>query len=236
MSYVSRFFPPYYKYAVFLFIGFQFLYCAFVLAISEAYYKSATLILPIAYRMFDDTVNKNVPGFHWTQEEKHELEMYKHKMMTLWVTSTIGVLLSMVITIPQFFDFNDKRGNRSHLCLVHRRLAWLMFFIMASFVLAMFLALVWAWLGAGTAVRSFHEHFALAEKEEQFLTELEETLDCTNDDDKEVPDEHRCWQNVNIGFINDFWLDLLFYVYTVGNILVLIAIPFFNKCQFVLML
>ncbi|KAJ1359490.1 hypothetical protein KIN20_018243 [Parelaphostrongylus tenuis] len=127
-SYVSRLFPPYYKYAVFLFIGFQFIYCAFVLAISEAYYKSATLILPIAYRMFDDTVKKNVPAFHWTQEDRHELEMYKHKMMTLWVTSTVGVLLCMVITIPQFFDFNDERGNRSHLCLVHRRVAWVMFF------------------------------------------------------------------------------------------------------------
>ncbi|PIO69374.1 hypothetical protein TELCIR_08801, partial [Teladorsagia circumcincta] len=33
MSYVSRLFPPYYKYAVFVFVGFQFLYCAFVLAI-----------------------------------------------------------------------------------------------------------------------------------------------------------------------------------------------------------
>ncbi|VDM68370.1 unnamed protein product [Strongylus vulgaris] len=115
MSYVSRLFPPYYKYAVFLFVGFQFLYCAFVLAISEAYYKSAALILPIAYRMFDDTVKKNVPGFDWTPAEQSQLEMYKYKMMVLWVVSTIGVLLCMIIIIPQFFDFNDRRGNPSHL-------------------------------------------------------------------------------------------------------------------------
>ncbi|KJH47646.1 hypothetical protein DICVIV_06256 [Dictyocaulus viviparus] len=115
MSYISRLLPPYYKYAVFVFAGFQFLYCAFVLAISEAYYKSASLILPIAYRMFDDTVKKNVPDFRWTSDEKKELEMYKNKMMILWVTSTVGVLFCMVIIIPQFFDFNDKQGYRSHL-------------------------------------------------------------------------------------------------------------------------
>lgn len=42
---------------------------------SEAYYKSAALILPIAYRMFDDTVKKNVPGFDWSPQEQQELEM-----------------------------------------------------------------------------------------------------------------------------------------------------------------
>lgn len=130
----------------------------------EAYYKSAALILPIAYRMFDDTVKKNVPGFDWTPAEQHQLEMvsdkwsgclskgggdslacgepafrryylifrlhywvkllvamkvmtlqYKYKMMVLWVVSTVGVLLCMVIIMPQFFDFNDRRGNPSHL-------------------------------------------------------------------------------------------------------------------------
>ncbi|PIO56233.1 hypothetical protein TELCIR_22369, partial [Teladorsagia circumcincta] len=87
----------------------------------EAYYKSAALILPIAYRMFDDTVKKNVPGFDWSPDEQHFLEMvselcrYKYKMMVLWVVSTVGVLLCMLIVIPQFFDFNDNRGNPSHL-------------------------------------------------------------------------------------------------------------------------
>ncbi|CAJ0605563.1 unnamed protein product [Cylicocyclus nassatus] len=229
MGYASRLFPPYFKYAVFLFVGFQFLYCAFVLAISEAYYKSAALILPIAYRMFDDTVKKNVPGFDWTPAEQSQLEMYKYKMMVLWVMSTIGVLLCMIIIIPQFFDFNNKRGDPSHLCLVHRRLAWVMFGIMAVFVTAMFAAVLWAWLGGGAASRSFHEHFAAAEKEEVFLTELEENLDCITDDDKEVADEHRCWQNVSISFVHDLWLDLLLYVYLVGNALAFFAIPFFNK-------
>ncbi|VDK58376.1 unnamed protein product [Cylicostephanus goldi] len=61
---------------------------------------------------------------------------------------------------------------------------------MAVFVTAMFAAVLWAWLGGGAASRSFHEHFAAAEKEEVFLTELEENLDCITDDDKEVADEH----------------------------------------------
>ncbi|WKX96911.1 hypothetical protein Q1695_012952 [Nippostrongylus brasiliensis] len=224
MSYVSRLFPPYYKYAVFVFVGFQFIYCAFVLAISEAYYKSAALILPIAYRMFDDTVKKNVPGFDWSPDEQHQLELYKYKMLLLWVVSTVGVLLCMVIIIPQFFDFNDRRGNPSHLCLVHRRLAWLMFIVMAVFVFTMLMSVLWAWAGGGAASRSFHEHFAAAEKEEIFLTELEESFDCTNDDDKE-----RCWQNVSISFVNEFWLDLLLYVYVAGNTFAFLAIPFFNK-------
>ncbi|KAK5979069.1 hypothetical protein GCK32_020760 [Trichostrongylus colubriformis] len=100
---------------------------------------------------------------------------------------------------------------------------------MAVFVTTMLLAVVWAWYGGGAASRSFHEHFAAAEKEEIFLTELEESFDCTNDDDKEVPDEHRCWQNVATSFVTDFWLDLLLYVYIAGNILAFLAIPFFNK-------
>lgn len=94
------------------------------------------------------------------------------------------------------FNFENKYYTRClpnyylFQCLVHRRLGWVMFGIMAVFVLAMFLAVLWAWLGGGAASRSFHEHFALAEKEEIFLTELEENLDCITDDDKEVADEH----------------------------------------------
>ncbi|KAK6016391.1 hypothetical protein OSTOST_18126 [Ostertagia ostertagi] len=195
MSYVSRLFPPYYKYAVFVFVGFQFLYLRH-LTISSFDTTSAIT------NGFDDTCKEELlPGFEEGSPtgaiflENGRVAgvgrgTYKYKMMVLWVVSTVGVLLCMVIVIPQFFDFNDKRGNPSHLCLVHRRLAWLLFFVMAVFVTTMCLAVLWAWHGGGAASRSFHEHFAAAEKEEVFLTELEESFDCTNDDDKEVPDEH----------------------------------------------
>uniref|UniRef100_A0A8R1ICX7 Uncharacterized protein n=1 Tax=Caenorhabditis japonica TaxID=281687 RepID=A0A8R1ICX7_CAEJA len=77
MGYIRKLFPPYYKYPVFAFVGFEFVYSAFVLAISEAYYKSAALILPIAYRIFDDTVRKNKPGFDWSPEEREILEVVR---------------------------------------------------------------------------------------------------------------------------------------------------------------
>lgn len=43
----------------------------------------------------------------------------------------------------------------------------------------------------------------------------------------------RCWQNVSISFVHDFWLDLLLYIYIAGNILAFLAIPFFNRSKLV---
>ncbi|CAI4223914.1 unnamed protein product [Auanema sp. JU1783] len=224
MVYWKKLLPPYYKYSVFLFVGFEFIYSAVVLAISEAYYKSAALVLPIAYEIFDDTVQKQVPDFDWTPAEKHQLEMYMTKMLFMWAISTVGVIVCMLIIIPQFFDFNDKRGNPSHLCLVRRKIGWALFYIVAIYVLVLGLSVYWAWLDCGKAVQSFHDHFTKSEKEEQFLTILEEKLECTTDDDKEL-----CEQNIRMSFISDLWIDLLFYTYVAGHSIAFLAIPFFNK-------
>ncbi|CAB3411403.1 unnamed protein product [Caenorhabditis bovis] len=229
MGYFQKLWPPYYKYAVFLFVGFEFVYSAFVLATSEAYYKSASLILPIAYRMFDDTVQKQKAGFDWSTSEKEILEIYRLQMLVLWVVSTIGVLLCMLVIIPQFFDFNDKRGNPSHLCLVRKTLAYILFAIVAVYVVVLGVAVVWAWSDGGAASRHFHEHFNSAEKEEMFITQLEEAFDCVSDDDLEVANEHMCYQKVTLSFISTTWLHILLLVYIAGHSIAFLAIPLFNR-------
>lgn len=204
--------------------------------IITAYYKSASEILPIAYKMFDDTVAKGAPGFDWTAAEKRQIEtvsiesktleilkkdaphlQYRHAMMILWVMSTCGVVLSMLIILPQFFDFNDKRGNPSHLvrcmvpmkegypfqCLVQIKLAWFLWFFVLIYVVVLGGGILYllflpfndsfcrySWIVSSPAVKSFDEHFLKCEKEEIFLTELEDMWQCTSDDDKEVADEH----------------------------------------------
>ncbi|CAD6191718.1 unnamed protein product [Caenorhabditis auriculariae] len=227
--YGRKMWPPYYKYSVFVFVGFEFVYSAFILAISEAYYKSAAMILPIAYRMFDDTVRKNKSNFDWTTAERDILEGYKNHMLLLWIVSTVGVLLCMVVIIPQFFDFNDRRGNPSHLCLVRRKLAWVMFFVVAAYVAVLGIAVFLAWLDGGAASRHFHSHFDAAEKEETFIGELEAAFGCETDDDLEVAPEHMCYEKVNQSFITSLWLNLLMLVYIAGHLIAFLAVPFFNR-------
>ncbi|KAF1766209.1 hypothetical protein GCK72_006165 [Caenorhabditis remanei] len=232
MGYFAKLVPPYYKYPVLVFLFCEFVYSAFVLAISEAYYKSAALILPIAYRIFDDTVKKNKPGFDWSPEEKEILEVYKVQMLFLWVISAIGVILCIFVMIPQFFDFNDKKGNPSHLCLVRKKLAWVMLIIVAVYIIVLGIAVVWAWSDGGAAAKHFHTHFEGAEKEEIYITQLEEAFDCESDDDQEVAEVTMCWEKVNKTFISHTWLDILFFAYLSGHILVFASLPFFNKQLF----
>lgn len=68
------------------------------------------------------------------------------------------------------------------------RLAWLKFYIMIVYLLLLFTALVAAALICPPATTMFINNFIAAEKEEVYLTELEQKLECTTDDDKEVPD------------------------------------------------
>lgn len=74
-------------------------------------------------------------------------------------------------------------------CLVRRTLAWLLFFIVAVYVVVLGVAVFWAWIDGGAAARHFHTHFEAAEKEEVYITELEEAFDCESDDDREVENE-----------------------------------------------
>ncbi|PAV58705.1 hypothetical protein WR25_04000 [Diploscapter pachys] len=185
MNYCKKLFPPYYKYAVFLFAGFEMIYVTFTLAVSEAYYNSADKILPIVYDMFDDTVKRHKPGFEWTAEEKSQLEMYKMKMMLLYVLSTLGIVICMIIIIPQFFDFNNKRGYRSHLCLVSPKVAWIKFSILAIYVLLLGMAILWVWLDCKSIVTNFFSNFNYAATGEEFVHRLESEFNCVSDDDKE---------------------------------------------------
>lgn len=153
-------------------------------------------------------------------------------MLFLWVISAIGVILCIFVMIPQFFDFNDKKGNPSHLCLVRRKLAWVMFLVIAVYVVVLGIAVFWAWTDGGAASKHFHTHFEGAEKEEIYITELEEAFDCESDDDQEVAEVTMCWEKVNKTFISHTWLDILFIAYISGHILVFLSLPFFNKKLF----
>ncbi|KAF8361388.1 hypothetical protein PRIPAC_88311 [Pristionchus pacificus] len=228
-SFLRRTLPPYYKYAVFLLCGFDLVFSCFVLAISEAYYKSAKTVLPIAYGMFNDTITKGKDNFTWDQSMQDSLELYKYKMMVLWVCCTVCVLFSMILIIPQFFDFNDARGNPSHLCLVRRRLGWILFTIQLIIDLILGAAIVWAWIGCAETVAMFHKLFSESEAEEAFVSKLEKELECWTDDDKEVKTHQVCWNMVKMSVIRGWWMDAILITFFIGHLIVLLLTPLFNR-------
>uniref|UniRef100_A0A8R1IG55 Uncharacterized protein n=1 Tax=Caenorhabditis japonica TaxID=281687 RepID=A0A8R1IG55_CAEJA len=113
--------------------------------------------------------------------------------------------------------------------MVRRTLAWLLWFIVAIYVVVLGFAVIWAWSDGGAASLHFHTHFDGAEKEEVYITELEEVFDCESDDDREVAGELLCWQKVNKTFISAVWLDILMLAYIIGHALFFLIIPFVNK-------
>ncbi|GMT14781.1 hypothetical protein PFISCL1PPCAC_6078, partial [Pristionchus fissidentatus] len=228
-SFWRRTVPPYYKYAVFLLCGFDLVFSCVVLAISEAYYKAAALVLPIAYRMFDDTMRKGKENFTWTESMHDSLELYKYKLMVLWVCCTICVLFSMVLIIPQFFDFNDARGNPSHLCLVRRRLGVVLFVLQLIIDIVLGAAILWAWIGCGETVGVFNKLFYSSEAEEIYVSELEQKFDCFSDDDKEVKRHEICWNIVDASFIKSWWMDAILITFIVGHVIVFLLTPLFNR-------
>lgn len=74
MSLWTKWIPPYYKYSVFAFCGLQLVYCALLLAVAEKYYRDASDLFPLAYRMFDDTVKKGKRDFHW---DDYQLQLFE---------------------------------------------------------------------------------------------------------------------------------------------------------------
>ncbi|CAJ0581600.1 unnamed protein product, partial [Mesorhabditis spiculigera] len=225
----GRFFPPYYKYPVFAFCGFELLLTACILAISEAYYKKGSIILPISYEMFQDTLDKHVPGFTWNNDMRALLESYRFKLMCLWAVSAVGVTISMLFIIPQFFDYNDARGNRSQLCLVRKKVGLILTIMMAIFVVVLGITIIWAWYDCRTAAMLFHEKFDGCEKEEIYLTKLEERLHCVLDDDREVPAVERCYFQAKASFLNPHWMDAILGAYLIGHALMILTLPLLNR-------
>ncbi|GMS84384.1 hypothetical protein PENTCL1PPCAC_6559, partial [Pristionchus entomophagus] len=228
-SYLRRTTPPYYKYAVFLLCGFDLVFACVVLAIAEAYYKAAGRVLPIAYQMFNDTVKKGKENFTWNEPMRDSLELYKYKMLLLWICCTVCVLFSMVLIIPQFFDFNDARGNPSHLCLVRRRLGWILFTLQLIIDIVLGAAIVWAWIGCRETVAMFHSLFNESEAEEAYVSKIEETLDCWTDDDKEVKTYQVCMRCPSNLLTLGWWMDAILITFFVGHIIVLLLTPLLNR-------
>ncbi|GMR36643.1 hypothetical protein PMAYCL1PPCAC_06838, partial [Pristionchus mayeri] len=228
-SFLRRSLPPYYKYAVFLLCGFDLVFSCLVLAISEAYYKAANAVFPIAYALFNDTVTKGKANFTWNDSMMDSLDLYAHKMMVLWVCCTVCVLFSMVLIIPQFFDFNDTRGNPSHLCIVRQRLGWILFVLQLIIDVILGVAIVWAWIGCRQTVRMFHQLFNESEVEEAYVTKMEKTLDCWTDEDKEVKPDQICWNVINRSVIRGWWMDAILLTFFLGHLLLLSLTPLFNR-------
>ncbi|GMS94642.1 hypothetical protein PENTCL1PPCAC_16817, partial [Pristionchus entomophagus] len=228
-SFLRRTVPPYYKYAVFLLCGFDLVFSCVVLAIAEAYFRAADRVLPIAYQMFNDTVKKGKENFTWDETMHDSLELYKLKMLVLWICCGVCVLFSMVLIIPQFFDFNDARGNPSHLCLVRRRLGWILITLQAIVDVSLGVAIVWAWIGCRETVSIFHELFLDAEYEEAYVSKLEKALECWTDDDKEVKAHQFCWNMVKNSVIRGWWMDAILITFFVGHLIVFLLTPVFNR-------
>lgn len=128
-----------------------------------------------------------------------------------------------------------------------KKVAWVKFIIVVFYMVILGAVLIWAWIVCPPATRVFHEHFNAAEKEEVFLDELEVTLDCSTDDDKEIEaykvysNENlrkplkfqKCWQNIQMSFIKDWWLEALLIVFFVGHAIAILVIPLFNRSMLI---
>ncbi|GMR33010.1 hypothetical protein PMAYCL1PPCAC_03205, partial [Pristionchus mayeri] len=228
-NFLRRSLPPYYKYAVFLLCGFDLFFSCLVLAISEAYYKAARDVFPIAFGMFQDTMAKGKENFTWNESMMDALELYKYKLMVVWVCCAVCVFFSMIFIIPQFFDFNDSRGNPSHLCLVRQRLGWILFAIQLVVDLFLGAAIVWAWIGCRDTVTMFHSLLNETEVEEEYMTRMETTLTCWTDDDKEVKPHQICWNMLNRSVIRGWWMDAILIAFFVGHLIVLLLTSLVNR-------
>ncbi|VDN07358.1 unnamed protein product [Thelazia callipaeda] len=176
--------PPYHKYAVYLVCGFELIISAVSMAIAQKYYELCTILFPIAIYMFDDTKQKQIPDFIWSQKERQILGNHEMKLLLLWCTSTIAVFMAMLLIIPFFFKFQKPRSNRERSLRIAVSYGLAILFI--SLVLINGAVLIWLFITAPDDNRLFYKLFDSSVKEEIFLTKIEKGLDCISDDDKEL--------------------------------------------------
>ncbi|VDM92583.1 unnamed protein product [Onchocerca ochengi] len=176
--------PPFHKYAVFLLCGFELVVSAMSMAVAQKYYELCTTLFPIAMYMFDDTKRKGIVGFTWTNNERQILKNHEQKLLLLWCTSTATIFIAMLLIIPFFFNFKKPKTAEERAFRLN-----IMYILAALFIIIVSLngaIMIWLYITAPADNKLFYELFDKSVKEEIFLTEIEKSLDCISDDDKEL--------------------------------------------------
>jgi len=226
-----RLLPPYYKYGVFAFCGLELLYSALVMAINQKFWDLSSKMLPIAYRMFNDTVYKGEPSdFRWSPVEYSQLQRYQDKLAAMWLSSTLVILFSMLCVVPQFCTTEDHKTDREiTYCVKRPTLGWIMAPVLAFLIVAMGILLTWQWLTCDADAALFFLLFQQAQKEEEFLTDFELQLRCTLDDDKEIGGNWACDNTIDRSMLNSRWVDPLFYGFFACHTLMGVGMVIFNR-------
>ncbi|VDK28115.1 unnamed protein product [Gongylonema pulchrum] len=198
--------PPYHKYGVFLLCGFELFVSSLSMAVAQKYYELCTILFPISIYMFDDTKQKQIPGFVWTDRERNIL--HRQKLLLLWCTSTLTVFLSMALIMPYFFSFSIRR--------IRLLIMYILALVFACAVAVNGAVLVWLYITAPADNKLFYDLFDSSVKEEIYLTEIEKQLDCISDDDKELDPTVK-------------WLKPLLIIWIVGHVLTAFLFGFANK-------
>lgn len=219
--------PPYYKYSVFLLCGFELFVSALSMAIAQKYYELCTILFPISMQMFDDTKQKQIPGYVWTSHERNILHRHEQKLLLLWCTSTAAVFLSMALIIPFFFKFTNPKTARQR--KVRKLMMYILALVFTSTVLLNGAVIVWLYITAPADNKLFYKLFDNSMKEEIFLTEIEKQLDCISDDDKELDPTVECDNTINRSVISRKWLKPLLIIWITGHALTVFLFGFANK-------
>ncbi|KAI1724713.1 hypothetical protein Ddc_05964 [Ditylenchus destructor] len=224
-----RLLPPYYKYAIFFFCGIELTYSAFLMAINQKFWELSEKIFPSAFRMFDDTVLKGEPeDFSWDTTALLQLIMYQNKLKYMWVTSTLVVLFSMFCIVPQFCSFEEGDDEITY-CVKKPAIGYVLAPMLILLVAVMGAILTWQWATCESDTQLFQTLFRQSQKEEAFLSELEQKLNCILDDDKEVESTWECDNTVDRSILNSRWLNPLFFSFFLIHAFLVLGFSLINR-------
>lgn len=182
------------------------------MAINQKFWDLSEKIFPSAFKMFDDTVLKGEPddfGQQWDSVALLQLNTYQNKLKYMWLTSTLVVLFSMLCIVPQFCTTEEGDGEVTY-CIKKPAIGYVLAPMLILSVLVMGSILTWQWATCESDTQLFQTLFRQSQKEEAFLSELEQKLNCILDDDKEVESTWECDNTVDRSILSSRWLNPLF--------------------------
>ncbi|KAI6222220.1 hypothetical protein M3Y95_00961600 [Aphelenchoides besseyi] len=231
MACAQRYLPPFHRSGIFFFCGLEFAWNAFVMAINQKFWDLSTKIFPTAYKMFNDTLAKGEPrDFVWTEVEYTQLQFYQYKLTCMWLCSTVTILYCMLSIVPQFCTLEQADGTEVTFCVKKPRIGYLMAPILMILIVACGCCVTWQWLTCQKDFDLFQSLFQRAQKEEIFLSELENQLLCITDDDREgVGITWRCDSMISRSMLNRSWMDPILISYFVVHVIMFAGFGFANK-------
>uniref|UniRef100_A0A914HP70 Uncharacterized protein n=1 Tax=Globodera rostochiensis TaxID=31243 RepID=A0A914HP70_GLORO len=227
-----RILPPYHRNLVFILCSVHILFGAIVLAVHQTFWVLSTRIFPTAYDMFDDTRNREPDfGAIWNGTSRQQLDRYQSRLTLTWVLATFGIFMSMLCIIPQFCKVEVGEGHTVEeldLCIRQPIIAKLMvpLLLFANLLVAVCLGTERWYCRADDQL--FHTLFHDAIKEEMYLTNFEQELDCVSDEDKEGTDVWKCDGIMERSILNEHWLNPMLVAHAVIVVLSLFGCLCFN--------